>query len=274
MPDGDRLLLVAASRSGTGPGQIAAAGLRPHLVGEIRVVGNGAADGAASEFLIDGLSIEGDLTVSPGDLGGLVVSNCTLLDCTGDDGVVSAEGNTQLRVRLLRSVCTAVRLTDAAGLRVTDCIVGSGDDPGAVGLEAPSTHVEVIASTVLGRTTARSLVASNAILRGLVDVERRQQGCLRFSFLPLGSRSPRRYRCQPSSQTPTVAPTFTSVQPDHPAFGQLAMGGPPEISEGADDEGEMGAYSFLQQHRRRANLTSQLDTYLRFGLEAGILLVT
>jgi hypothetical protein len=47
-----------------------------------------------------------------------------------------------------------------------------------------------------------------------------------------------------------------------------------EISEGADDQGEMGAYGFLQQHRRRANLTSQLDTYLRFGLEAGLFLVT
>jgi hypothetical protein len=64
------------------------------------------------------------------------------------------------------------------------------------------------------------------------------------------------------------------VRPAEPGFGQLAASCPREISAGADDEGEMGAYGFLQQRRRVANLTSQLDTYLRFGLEAGLFYVT
>jgi hypothetical protein len=71
-----------------------------------------------------------------------------------------------------------------------------------------------------------------------------------------------------------IAPAFTSVRPANPAFGQLAADCPPEILSGSDDEGEMGAFRFLGQHRRAANLTSQLDTYLRFGLEAGLFFVT
>jgi hypothetical protein len=31
----------------------------------------------------------------------------------------------------------------------------------------------------------------------------------------------------------------------------------------------MGAFHFLQQPQRKANLLSALDEYLRFGLEAG-----
>jgi hypothetical protein len=272
---GDRLLLVAAAWPEREPGVLAPTGLRPHLIGTIEVTGgSGASHGAPSQFLLDGFSVEGGLTVLPGDLGGLVVSSCTLLDGTVDKGMLVAQGNPQLRVRLLRSLCTAVELRDTAGLGLTDCIVHAGGDASGHAIDAPSTHVEVIASTVLGYTTARSFAASNAILRGQVDIERRQQGCVRFSFLPLQSRSPRRYQCQPSDEASTIAPVFTSLRPDDPGFGQLAAGCPVEISEGADDQGEMGAYGFLQQHRRRANLASQLDTYLRFGLEAGFFLVT
>jgi hypothetical protein len=43
-----------------------------------------------------------------------------------------------------------------------------------------------------------------------------------------------------------------------------------EITTGADDQAEMGAFHNLQQPRREANLRTALDEYLRFGLEAGI----
>ncbi len=274
VPAGDRLLLVAATGPGIESGTVAASGLRPHLVGSIEVTGAGGTDGPASELLLDGFSVEGGLTVRAGDLGSLVVSSCTLFGSTVDGCTVAARNNPRLTVRLLRSVCTAVRLADAAGLGLTDSIVHAGGDRRAVAVQAPSAHVEIDACTILGRTAARSLAASNAILRGLVEVERRQQGCVRFSFLPLESRSPRRHRCQPTDEAPTIAPAFTSVRPADPGFGQLAAGCPVEISTGADDEGEMGAYGFLQQHRRVANLASQLDTYLRFGLEAGLFFVT
>ena len=271
---GDRLLLVAATRPGR-PGDVVATGLRPHLRGTVEVTGAGAGQGQGAALVVDGFSVDGAVRVRPGDLGSLVVANCTVLDCSpGAGGVVSAAGNPVLTVRLLRSVCTAVRLAGGSGLGLTDCIVHAGGDRETLAVDAAAAHVEIEACTVLGRTTARSLAASNAILRGTVIVERRQQGCVRFSFLPWASCSPRRYRCRPEAATDTVEPTFTSVDPAAPAFGQLAPDCPREIAEGADDEGEMGAFGFLGQSRRVANLTSQLDTYLRFGLEAGLIFVT
>ena len=48
----------------------------------------------------------------------------------------------------------------------------------------------------------------------------------------------------------------------------------PSWLDGADDDGEIGAFHFLQQPQRLANLEGRLDEYLRFGLEAGVFLVT
>jgi len=99
---------------------------------------------------------------------------------------------------------------------------------------------------------------------------------VRFSYLPLESHAPRRYRCHPVDEVTarSLAPRFTSVRLGDPGFGQLARDCPIEFVTGADDEGELGAYHFLQQHRRLANLASQLDHYLRFGLEAGVFFAT
>ena len=55
---------------------------------------------------------------------------------------------------------------------------------------------------------------------------------------------------------------------------QLGIASPCEISTGADDEDQMGAFHFLGQAHRIKNLRAALDAYLRFGLEAGIFFVT
>ncbi|MGH2475881.1 MAG: phage tail protein [Candidatus Limnocylindrales bacterium] len=291
IPPGNRLLLVAASWPARDdpdhpgvpvrdPGTFVANGLRPHLNGAVQVTGAPGSDRANSELVVDGLSVEGCLTVRPGNLASLVVANTTVLTDRAatlvDGGWITASGNRHLTVRLLRSVCTGVRLADAPGLGLTDSIVHAGGDIGVTALAASAAQVEIEACTVLGRTVARSLAASNAILRGLVEVGHRQQGCVRFSYLPLESRAPRRYRCHPVDEVAarSVAPRFTSVRPADPGFGQLARDCPAELVTGAEDEGELGAYHFLQQHRRVANLLSQLDHYLRFGLEAGVFFAT
>ncbi|MCI0347566.1 MAG: hypothetical protein L0221_19365, partial [Chloroflexi bacterium] len=59
-----------------------------------------------------------------------------------------------------------------------------------------------------------------------------------------------------------------------PAYLQLALGGPVEIAEGAEDGSEMGAYAHLRQPQRAANLRTRLREYLPFGLEAGLIYVT
>ncbi|MFI0793736.1 phage tail protein [Micromonospora rubida] len=278
IPPGNRLLIVAAgwpaheAPDDTGlpvrePGVFVPAGQRPHLVGSIMVTGLAEDSATGTELILDGLSVEGGLTVAPGDLTSLVVADTTLLAGPSDTaGWVGSSGNAHLTIRLLRAVCAGVRATDLPGLTMTDSIAyADGPEPT---VDVPAADVELAECTFLGRTVVRGLVATNTILRGRLDVADRQFGYVRFSYLPTGSRAPRRYRCLPTGTEP-LAPAFTSVDPVDPAFCQLAGNGPAEFGTAADDGGEIGAYHFLGQAQRMANLRSQLDHYLRFGLEAG-----
>src|SRR5207237_5440395 len=79
------------------------------------------------------------------------------------------------------------------GVTIFDSVVDGGTGAAITG---PSLHIE--RSTVFGTADVRELpMASESIFTDVVHVERRQQGCVRFSFVPEGSRTPRRYRCQP-----------------------------------------------------------------------------
>jgi len=132
-----------------------------------------------------------------------------------------------------------------------------------------------------------------------VRSERRQTGCVRFSWLPLEARVPRRYRCQPDleiieqieaaikksgtgfisdadrqairdSVVVRLVPAFTSLRSADPGYGQLRISAPEQIRTGADDEAEMGAFHDLFQPQRESNIRARLREYLRFGLEAGV----
>ena len=67
---------------------------------------------------------------------------------------------------------------------------------------------------------------------------------MRFSFVPIGSRTPRRFSCRPanSAEATRVRPQFTSIRYGDPGYGQLGRRVAPEILKGADDEAEMGAF--------------------------------
>jgi len=280
---GDRLILVAAAWPAPAPTQdvgrqqpppgldalaTTARGLRPHLTGTIEVTAE-----ADSELLLDGLSVEGGLAVLGGDLARLTVADCTLLaGADGTGGRIAVTGNPRLSVRLIRAVLAGADLAGTPALSLTDTLLY---DQGRA-LDAAEARTEIEGCTVLGRVAVRILTVGNSILYGHVETRHVQQGCARFSYLPADSRVPRRYRCQPAgdgSGAPVV-PTFTSTRPIDPGFGQLAVGCPAQITNGADDEGEMGVYHFLGQPVRLANLASQLEVYLRFGLEAGVFFAT
>lgn len=65
-------------------------------------------------------------------------------------------------------------------------------------------------------------------------------------------------------------PQFTSMRFGDPGYCQLAPQSGAEITEGADDQSEMGVFHDLSQLRRESNLRANLQEYLRFALEAGI----
>jgi hypothetical protein len=166
---------------------------------------------------------------------------------------------------------------------IADSIVDAG---GGMAVSAKKSDVSISHSTVLGAIESRTFDADTSILVGTVEVERRQTGCVRFSYLPDDSATPRRYRCQPDlalKDVPSamqaavrarVVPQFTSVTYGEAAYCQLARQCCVEVARGAEDGDEMGAFHFLQSRARETALAASLDEYLRFGLEAGVIYVT
>lgn len=149
--------------------------------------------------------------------------------------------------------------------------------------EGPGGTLRVENSTVIGKVhTGLMELASNSIFRTFlaeedtweapIRCERLQQGCVRFSYLPPGSRVPRRHRCRPQDEAEAVRvqPRFSSLRYGDPGYCQLDPACAAEIREGADDGAEMGAFHDLYGPQRETNLRVRLDEYLRFGLEAGV----
>jgi Phage tail protein (Tail_P2_I) len=295
VPEGSELLIVAADwpvRDVLGTptrtvGEWVPQSRRPHLDGTLTVAGTAPETSEVpGRFDLDGLLVEGQVTVVAGNLGRLRISDCTLVPASGGLAVkstnASGKRNAGLEVALERAICGPVDLAAAVpDLSVSDCIVD-----GAVSAVGATTRIQ--SSTLLGTCAVHTLRADNSIFDDVVTAERRQVGCVRFCFVPANSavRVPRRYRCQPdlalkdvpaADQPPILArlvPSFTSTKYGDPGYGQLARACPPEIGTGAEDGSEMGAFSSLKQPQRAANLRTVDDEYLRFGLEAGVFYVT
>ena len=160
---------------------------------------------------------------------------------------------------------------------------GVGDGTTAAG------EVDLHESTVIGGVHCTQLDASNSLLvavrppgdprKAAVHASRRQVGCVRYSFLPEGSRTGKKYRCVPRADDPPAVrtastPRFTCLRYGDPAYLQLATTTADAIRRGADDESEMGVTHLLFTPQRESNLLLRLDEYLRFGLEAGYFYAT
>ena len=143
-------------------------------------------------------------------------------------------------------------------------------------------HLTLEACTVLGKVHAERLDVSDSLLLARrsggdpwpvpVWAERRQVGCIRFSFVPPGSRTPRRFHCAGSD--PAHRPYHTSLRYGDPGYMQLRRSTHPAIRTGSSDEGSMGVTHELYEPQRETNLRVRLDEYLRYGLEAGFFYAT
>lgn len=133
-------------------------------------------------------------------------------------------------------------------------------------------------TTVVGESNVRELNASEVIFTDIVRSERTQAGCVRFSYVRPGSRTPRTFHCQPQDDmdatlTALVEPVFKSLRYGEPAYGQLDLVCAPEITTGAENGSEMGAYSSLEQPQRESGLLLRLQEYLPVGRQAGLIYV-
>ncbi len=286
------------------PGHFDAQQVRAHFIGDLTVRGNAGADSPdAGGCFINGLLLEGQLAVAPGNLGQLGLAHCTVVPGRGAFEV-DFGGNERLSVSVDKSICAAITIPGPiTALEISDSIVGDDASSPDFSIVAPEAPVECQRSSFFGSVSCFSISASDCIFSSLVDALRRQSGCVRFSYVPPGSRVPRRYRCQPDleitarvealrrarpSAPPTPAdqaaiaaavdaqirPLFVSRRYGDPGFGQLELRCVPQIRAGADSGAEMGAFEFLQQPQREANLRNALAEYLRFGLEARVIYVT
>ncbi|MFH7026548.1 MAG: hypothetical protein ACHBN1_14340 [Heteroscytonema crispum UTEX LB 1556] len=107
--------------------------------------------------------------------------------------------NTKLDIIIDSSICGTIKLADTVPkLTITDSIIDKGLSRGnQAAIASPGSRVDINRTTVYGRTTVKILEASNSIFDEKVTVLRRQDGCVRFSYLQYGSKTPRRYFCQP-----------------------------------------------------------------------------
>jgi hypothetical protein len=292
LPEGASLTIQAADT------------MRPVLLlsGHFRIRGD-----QNSSVELNGLMIAGGAVTAPADDGAnpnlltsLTISHCTLAPLPVPIGsppahleIVEPALHSEaqdLSIEIDNSITGPLRISAENTVTITASIVDAGGStevayayPAADDFGAPLT---ITASTVIGKVATRQMtLASNTIfLAGLkeddlwtapVNVERLQQGCVRFSYVPPGSQVPRAFRCYPGpTDTSPTAPAFTSLRFGDPGYCQLAPQSGAAILQGADNQSEMGAFNGLYQPQRVANLNTMLEDYLRFGLQAGIFYAT
>jgi len=278
-----------------------------YLTGPMTVGG-----GADSEVTLNGLWIFGGLLHVPRTLGAqpnrlrtLRLRHCTLvpgpiqplrLPGGGLGPAIPAQATSPrlhidlpgVVVEIDRCIIAGIRAVAGSRIRVTNSVVDAGapSDVAYAGLldDDPGARMTAINTTIVGKIRSELIeLASNTIFfselarwdwwEAPVIAERLQQGCVRYSYVPPGSRVPRRYRCQPASAADNgrVRPVFTSLEWGAPGYCQLSGHTARDITEGADDQSEMGVFHDVYQPQRLANVRARIDEYLRFGLEGGTL---
>lgn len=220
----------------------------------------------------------------------------------GDAGVCVADGRlvlvpgcgpTPAGTPVLRLAVTddpaQVGMADRLGLRRARPVLagpgGAPDDPGG-GLAyllgdadpgsalvsslayGPGLHGDRV--TLLGEALTESVEVSNALVTGALRVRRRQQGCVRYSWIGAGSQTPRRFASH--TRADSLPPAFVATRYGLPGFAQLASWCPPGIATGADDGAELGAFHDVGQPERLAAAQSLLGEYVRFTVEPGVFL--
>ena len=142
----------------------------------------------------------------------------------------------------------------------TGTVTSAADRDTGDGLAAGG-HLTLEACTVLGKIHAERLDVSNPLLSprapdagdpapAPVWAERRQVGCIRFSFVPPGSRTPRRFQC--AGADPAQRPNHTSLRYGDPGYMQLRRSTHAAIRTGASDESEMGVTHELYAPQRES----------------------
>lgn len=264
----------------------------------IRAVHSDCAPHERPRVVLDGLLVAGRGINVTGPMGAVVVRHTTLVpgwslepECaphSPDEPSIVLDRTTAC-LQIEHSVLGTIEVIgdevseDPLDIHLRDSILdATGDDREA--LSAPDCRhahavLHLYRTTVIGEVHTHAVqIAENSLFTGRLRVARRGVGCLRYCYVPPGSRTPRRHRCQPdlvgAEQAATVRPLFASKRYGTPRYGQLADRGPELIRRGADDGGELGAFHDLYRPQREDGLRARLAQYTPAVADAGIFFAT
>ncbi len=202
-----------------------------------------------------------------------------------------------LTMTATKSILGALRAGEFVDVEVFDCIIDATDPTnvaiarldgiagvGSLNLgSAKTSDPTQIPSgcTVVGKVHAvlmrlvsnsivwAALVAGDSWSTGLI-ADRKQEGCVRFSFLPAGAKTPRRYECVEQAIA-GPQPIFFALRYGRPGYAKLLTSTSDVVRRGAEDGGEMGAFHFVLAPLRESDLRVRMMEYLPVGLEFGII---
>ena len=232
---------------------------------------------------------------SPNLLGQLSVTNCTLVpgwsvESSGQPVFPAAPAlaaePSGLQVTVARSITGAIQASQLATVSASDSIL---DATASTGIAYTSVNGEnngaggaltLDGCTVIGKVHATELtLVSNSIFWAALTVgdtwsapliaDRKQEGCVRFSFLPVGAIIPRHFKCVKQALA-SAQPIFFSLRYGAPGYAKLLAFTSDAVRRGASDAGEMGAFHFLLAPLREADLRVRMVEYLPVGMEFGI----
>lgn len=264
----------------------------------VRAVPEDCAPGERPRIVLDGLLVAGRGINVTGPMGAVVVRHSTLVpgwslepECaphSPDEPSIVLERTTAC-LQIEDSVLGTIEVIgdevseEPLDIHLRDSILDA-TGPDREALSAPDCRhahavLHIHRSTVIGEVHTHAVrIAENSVFTGRLHVARRGIGCMRFSSVPAGSRTPRRYRCLPDLTGPggaaKVRPLFTSERYGTPWYGELAERCAEEIRRGAEDGAEMGAFHDLYRPQREDSLRARLAEYVPAGTDAGIFFVT
>jgi hypothetical protein len=164
-----------------------------------------------------------------------------------------------------------------AGRKLEANLKGAGGARVSAEFTAAHAVLNIQRSTVLGEISALEVGnISDSLLVDQVCIDNCQRGCIRYSYLPPNSCTPRPYQCQPADTNCAehIRPVFFSTKFGHPDYMRLSDTCPAEILVGAKDQGEMGVYHDEYFSLRLAHLKQYIQEFSPAGSEVGILFET
>jgi hypothetical protein len=256
-------------------------GAHPTLVlnGELSVIG-----GQDAEFDLNGILITSnaspsssfgalvhvpttDVNKNNNQLSLLRIKHCTLVpgwaltppqgapQHPGQPTLIVEPASTQAVVQL--SILGAVQVQGLATASISDSIIDANS-------KVHATLLSLVSNCILWAGLAKADTWKAALW-----ADRKQQGCVRFSYLPESTIAPQQYECVVEGPG-TPGPLFESLRYGDPNYCKLFSITDDSVRRGADDGGEMGGFHFLLSPQRETDLQARMQEYLPVGLEYGI----